>query len=223
MAEAATARKERPLLVTLVSMVLATLAVGIALWLADREPEWTVIGLPGRHDRIANAQRRADCIDCHVPFVGTPGSRCLGPGCHGELATGTPPLTGKAMPIRFHAVLRQHECTLCHREHSDVPGAWDRPFAHELIPTDDRARCSRCHFATGQLSHARTDAVSCDLCHGFEAFAGAKMEHGRVASQPCDLCHGAPETTVHTSVAGTCTDCHGTGSWTSRPTQDAAK
>lgn len=223
MGEAGLVRRERPLLVTIASLGLAALGVGIALYLADREPEWTVIGLPGRHDRIASDQRRADCIDCHVPFVGTPGSRCLAPGCHGELATGTPPREGKAMPIRFHAVLRDHDCSTCHLEHTDVPGAWDRRFAHELIPDEERTRCHRCHISRGQQSHARTDAVSCDLCHGFDSWKGAQMQHGRVASQPCDLCHGAPETAAHTSIAGTCTDCHDTKSWRQRPGQDAEK
>jgi hypothetical protein len=207
-------RRERPLLVTVGSIVGAVSASVVMLFLADREPEWTVIGLPGRHDRIGLTERKADCIDCHVPFVGTPGSRCLGPGCHGELATGTPPRDGKAMPIRFHAVLRAEECSRCHQEHTDAPGAWTRIFTHDIVPEGERQRCSRCHSADGVKSHARTDAVSCDLCHSFDSFKGSKMEHGRVASQPCDLCHVSPETKSHASIAGTCTDCHTTNDWT---------
>lgn len=212
MTPTSTERRERPLLFTLAAGLFALgLSAGM-LWWAYSTPESVLIGRPGRHDAVSDRSRLADCLDCHVPFVGTPGSRCLGPGCHGALATGTPPRDGPAMPVRFHVVLREYDCRRCHIEHA--PAKPPAPFAHAIIPADSRGRCSDCHLA-GRAAHARTDAVSCDLCHGLERWRGASMVHERVRNQPCDLCHAAPTTPAHASVAGACDNCHGSGDWAS--------
>ena len=203
-------RRERPLLFTVATGFLAVILSAAMLWWAYATPESVVIGMPGRHDQTSGADRLADCLDCHVPFVGTPRSRCLGPGCHGELATGTPPQTGRAMPVRFHAALAEHSCSECHVEHGSQLSR--QRFDHVVIPQTARARCARCHFAQRE-SHARTDAVSCDLCHGFDQWRGAQIVHDRVQNHPCDLCHAPPATEAHTSVAGACDRCHGTQSW----------
>ena len=204
-------RRERPVLFTFATALLALGLTAGMLWWAYSTPEAVLIGRPGRHDAVRDGARLADCLDCHVPFVGTPGSRCLGPGCHGELATGTPPRVGPAMPVRFHVVLRDYECRRCHTEHQ-APRAAPEVFAHEVIPAASRTRCADCHLP-GRDAHARTDAVPCDLCHGLEQWRGAKMSHERVQEQPCDLCHAAPATKAHATVAGACDDCHGTGDW----------
>lgn len=206
-------RTERPLLVAAISVAAAIVAGGLGLALALVSPESVVIGMHGRHDPRAGSARLADCLDCHVPFVGTPGSRCLSPGCHGELATGTPPRQGPAMPIRFHAALRAYHCGGCHVEHARDPEASRTAFAHALIPADGLGQCGRCHSGAGVLGHATTDGVPCDLCHELGQWRGTQMAHGRVEDRPCDLCHQSPEDPAHATVAGTCTDCHGSKSW----------
>jgi hypothetical protein len=196
---------DRPILLAALSLVLAGLATGGLLMWARANPSAVVVGAEGRHD----APEGAACLDCHVPFEGTPSSRCLAPGCHGELATGTPPRSGPAMPLRFHVAVRKQACGQCHVEHAHHPLRFD----HGLIPEVALRRCDACHPAEGIGSHARTDAVSCDLCHGYEAWKGAPMRHEQVSQQPCDLCHRRPETEAHATVAGACSDCHQPGSW----------
>ncbi len=204
--------RERPILFALLSVAGAFALMLFVLWWAGQDPEAVVIGLPGRHDAPHDdSERLADCLDCHVPFVGTPGSRCLGPGCHGDLATGTPPKEGPAMPIRFHATLRKYACTNCHVEHTTVRS--DRIFTHDIVPQDERRNCSRCHSGAGIPGHAGTDVIGCELCHQLNRFSGTQMVHARVANQACDVCHSAPRTVAHASVAGACSDCHTTEDW----------
>lgn len=188
------------MLLAALSLLLAVLATGGLLEWARRDPAAVVVGAKGRHD----GPQGATCLDCHVPFEGTPSSRCLAPGCHGELATGTPPRTGPAMPLRFHVAVRKLPCGSCHVEHAPQPVG----FAHELVPAELQRRCDGCHPGEGVQSHARTDAVSCDLCHSQQSWRDATMVHERVSQQPCDLCHRRPETEAHASVAGACNDCH---------------
>lgn len=207
---------ERPIWLATLSMVIASLATTALLLWAAVDPVTVVVGAEGRHDR----DQEAGCLDCHVPFEGTPSSRCLAPGCHGDLATGTPPRDGPAMPERFHVALRGQACSECHGEHAtDVI----RRFSHDLIPSGAQSRCRACHLGEGVADHARTDAISCDLCHGLETWTGAPMVHGRVAQQPCDLCHRRPETEAHVTVAGACADCHEVQTWAPKAPQDAAK
>jgi hypothetical protein len=197
-------------------MLAILVTISMLLW-AQASPETVLIGLEGRHDGAGGSERLAACLDCHVPFVGTPGSRCLGPGCHGELATGTPPREGHAMPIRFHAALRDQPCGNCHEEHVQRGTATaTRTFTHEIIPAATRERCNKCHTGAGRTSHSATDAVSCDLCHDTKQWVGVHIEHGRVEQHPCDLCHTAPQNEAHASVAGTCNECHDTEHWRPR-------
>jgi hypothetical protein len=204
---------DRPILFAMLSAAGALALTAGVLWWAQSDPEGVVIGMEGRHDaERAQSERLADCLDCHVPFVGTPGSRCLGPGCHGELATGTPPRDGPAMPIRFHAALRDEPCNTCHVEHTDQPRK-ARKFDHAMIPKKPRADCARCHSGAEVKSHARTDAIGCDVCHGLETFDDTEMDHKKVANHACDVCHAAPKNEVHATVAGACTDCHNSEGW----------
>ncbi len=214
MAEAAPEpkRRERPFLFGALITLGALLATTVVLWWAQAAPVAVVVGKPGRHD--GQEARLADCLDCHVPFVGTPGSRCLSPGCHGQLATGTPPRDGPALPIRYHAALRAYDCGLCHAEHSH--GEPTR-FSHATIPEAARERCSRCHGAQKVVSHPKGDPLECSGCHAVETWR-AKMDHTRVDNQACDLCHLAPESAPHT-VAGNCSDCHRPKSWDIAPPQ----
>jgi hypothetical protein len=207
-------RAEKPVAFAIATTLLAAVITASMLVWAQASPENVVIGLAGRHDGM-NDERLAGCLDCHVPFVGTPGSRCLGPDCHGDLATGTPPKAGRAMPVRFHAVLREEPCTGCHVEHGTKQTVTaTRTFTHELIPSEPRKVCVRCHSAGGIDAHARTDAVACDVCHGTRAWKGVRAEHERVATIACDGCHAAPSDKTHASFAGNCTECHDTRSWT---------
>jgi hypothetical protein len=205
---------DRPVAFALFSSAIAlVISLFVFMW-AQASPESVLIGLEGRHDGAGGSERLAACLDCHVPFVGTPGSRCLGPGCHGALATGTPPRDGPAMPIRFHTVLRDQPCGTCHQEHvRRGTSTSTRAFTHQIIPTSTRERCSRCHTGAGKRSHSATDAVSCDLCHGTQRWTGIGIQHERVRQHPCDLCHAAPPGPAHDSVAGTCNECHETTTW----------
>lgn len=205
----------RPFSTFVLSVVAALSVSAAALWAARAHPELIVIGAHGRHDARGDGARAATCLDCHVPFLGTPSSRCLGPGCHGELATGTPPRDGPAMPIRFHAALREQPCGRCHDEHGAAPSP-ARRFDHAVIPSEVAKLCSRCHGADRVPDHprTRTDVLSCELCHGLENWRGTPMEHARVASESCDVCHRAPEAAPHLKTGGACQECHGTSQWT---------
>jgi len=202
---------DRPYIFALITVSASAALAGIVLLLTSTMPETMLVGLEGRHDApAAGGERLASCLDCHVPFVGSPGSRCLSPGCHGDLATGTPPRTGPAMPVRFHVALRGLDCGSCHIEHGVVV---ERPFAHGLIPEDRRAKCARCHTGASEPNHTTTDAVPCDRCHGYDAWTGDEIDHQRVWQFACDICHVPPATKAHASIAGTCNACHGTDGW----------
>ncbi|MEO1335794.1 MAG: hypothetical protein AAFV29_09115, partial [Myxococcota bacterium] len=191
--------QERPWRVVVWATVCASLATAGVLYMLRTAPVFTLIGRSGQHERPV--QRLAECLDCHVPFVGTPASRCLSPGCHGALATGTPPTDGPAMPVRFHVALRDLTCGRCHEEHRPSPER--RQFDHRIIPTAARTDCRRCHHAA-QPAHASGDTVACGRCHTYSAWAGIQIEHQRVADEACDVCHKAPENRRHAAVAGTC-------------------
>lgn len=208
------AMKDKPYAFALMSGLSAVvLTVGLGVWAAAR-PEAMLIGLSGRHDGSGPEARLATCLDCHVPFAGTPGSRCLGPGCHGELATGSPPRDGPAMPIRFHVALRDGDCSRCHREHGAAKTRTSTSaFAHARIPEDVRRACARCHRGAGTASHASTDSVACDACHATSSWKGVTVDHDRIRGEPCDLCHIAPTTAPHASIAGACKECHSTEGW----------
>ncbi|MCB9653166.1 MAG: hypothetical protein H6729_03400 [Deltaproteobacteria bacterium] len=202
--------RERPLLLAASAFGVAMAAAGGLMVLSRAHPAEAIVGVAGTHDAPDGERRRAGCLDCHVPFVGTPGSRCLGPGCHGELATGTPPRKGPAMPIRFHVALRGYACTRCHIEHRG--DAEPLSFSHDLIPERARRACHRCHSGSGAPAHARTDSVPCDACHE-ASWRDAKARHDRVSSFGCDVCHKPPDNADHPVVAGVCTDCHSTSTW----------
>jgi hypothetical protein len=207
-------KPERPYLLAAASILLAiSVSAGVVL-ASTRRPERLLIGLAGHHD-ARGTERRAACLDCHVPFVGTPASRCLSHGCHGELATGSPKSDGPAMPVRFHAALREEPCGPCHDEHikGDLEHLPRREFTHELIPPALRPECRRCHSGSTNRSHSRTDSVECGRCHGVTAWKGSPIDHSKVTDEHCDVCHVAPEGPSHATLAGTCSTCHETTAW----------
>ena len=209
---------DRPYAFALATFAGATvLTSAVVLW-ANVSPERVVIGVDGRHDAPPDRERLADCLDCHVPFVGTPASRCLSPGCHGALATGSPPREGNAMPVRFHAALRGVACGHCHLEDGDAP-AERRVFHHDVIPEGKRHLCSRCHSGAKLEHHNATDAVLCRACHETTAWTGKAVDHRNVWQHACDVCHAAPASPAHASVAGTCSACHRTDEWTPQPAE----
>lgn len=208
--------KDKPYTFAILTGLVAIVVTTVMMLWGGIAPESVLIGLEGRHDAIPEkgGDRLAGCLDCHVPFVGTPGSRCLGPGCHGELATGTPPKDGPAMPIRFHALLRDRACGTCHEEHVATGARTStRTFTHAIIPDEIQDACARCHSANGVPAHASADAVECGVCHQKEAWRGITIAHDKVSKDACDLCHVAPETPSHASVAGTCQECHEISDW----------
>ena len=204
---------ERPYVFAGLCLFGAALICGSIIAWAWSSPELVLVGKPGRHDAVGAEQRLAGCLDCHVPFIGTPGSRCLSPSCHGALATGTPPRDGPAMPIRFHAALATLECNLCHQEHGAPTASPTKDFGHKIIPESQRVKCNRCHSGIAQKSHSQTDAIECNVCHNSDQWATENMDHRRVWTHACDVCHVAPDTASHLSVAGTCSSCHETTSW----------
>lgn len=209
------AGRERPYVLALISLGGGTLATIAVLAFALAKPESVVIGLDGRHDRIEGGERLASCLDCHVPFVGTPASRCSSPGCHGELATGSPPREGKAMPIRYHVAIRDERCGLCHVEHADREEL-EKPvgFSHQKIPEKVRDECRRCHSAINVRAHSGTDQIDCRRCHETTSWTGTVMNHALVEGEHCDVCHVAPEGEAHANLAGTCSTCHEREAWT---------
>jgi hypothetical protein len=80
----ATQTREHPYVFAAASLIAGAAATAGLLWAASHQPERVVIGLGGRHD--GQSERLAGCLDCHVPFFGTPGSRCLSPGCHVDIS-----------------------------------------------------------------------------------------------------------------------------------------
>jgi hypothetical protein len=206
--------RERPYLLAALSIVAAAgLTAGI-LWWASESPESVLIGLAGFHDD-ASGERRAACLDCHVPFIGTPGSRCVSPGCHGQLATGSPPRDGPAMPIRFHVAVRDEPCGSCHVEHasrSELPDL-RASFSHELVPLKVQDECRACHSGAKIANHSKTDAIDCRKCHFTTAWSGSRADHASVSGEHCDVCHVAPEGMPHENLAGTCSTCHGVDAW----------
>lgn len=215
-ARVAEAAEERPYLLAFASVVAAmAVLAGVGLWALAR-PEQVIVGRAGRHDGVVAGERHAACLDCHVPFVGTPASRCLGPSCHGELATGSPPKAGPAMPVRFHVALRDEPCERCHKEHDDriATRTASRAFSHEIIPLARKDECRRCHIGTAIGSHSRTDAVACQTCHGQKSWTGDPIDHAKVAATHCDVCHLAPKIEAHAAIAGTCSTCHEVATWT---------
>lgn len=194
----------------LVSMGMTVLiGVGLYQW-ALRDPVRVLVGSQGRHDAPPHRPQPAACLDCHVPFLGTPTSRCLAPGCHASLVTGTPPKTGPAMPVRFHSVLRDLSCQSCHGEHQR--GISLVPFRHQIIPTPQEQACFRCHSGARRPKHARTDAIACGTCHSTDNWAGTKMSHEKVTNAPCALCHRPPDIAGHPANDG-CIECHETNRW----------
>ncbi len=134
-------------------LAAAAFAAATGAAFAVSNPKAALLANPGGHGS-------AGCLDCHVPFSGAPSSRCLGPGCHGELATGTPPLDGPALPIRHHVVIRKLSCGTCHTLHG--PDRASRAAPHSGLPADRfDAACARCHIAPP--GHA---AGPCQDCHG---------------------------------------------------------
>ncbi len=215
------APKDKPYAFALLTGVVAVVITIIMLLWGGASPEAVLIGREGVHDG-QDGERLAACLDCHVPFVGTPGSRCLGPGCHGDLATGTPPRDGPAMPVRFHTVLRDRPCGMCHEEHVALgAGTSSRAFSHSLIPEDAVTECHRCHSGGGVPGHATADAVQCSRCHEHTRWNGIAIDHSRVSNAACDLCHAAPETETHASVAGTCQECHESNNWSPKAIEPA--
>lgn len=206
--------RERPYALAVLSLGLGALLTAGLLWWASSSPEAVVIGLGGRHDQGKGGTRLASCLDCHVPFVGTPGTRCLSPGCHGELATGSPPREGAAMPIRFHVALRDERCGSCHVEHARR-AVLETPlsFSHPMIPERARGECRLCHSGAVAADHSTTDAIDCKRCHDTEGWSGGGIDHARVASEHCDVCHQPPDDPRHENLAGTCSTCHEVGAW----------
>ena len=206
-------RTERPYAFAVFSIVVAFgLSFGLVVWAAS-SPETVLVGEPGIHDARGDSARLAGCLDCHVPFLGTPGSRCLSPSCHGALATGTPKKTGPAMPIRFHSALATLECSQCHDEHGSKPPVRQAEFEHKIIPEPQLKQCSRCHSGTQQKSHSSMDAIQCSECHQIDRWNTESIDHRKVWKHACDVCHVAPDTETHATLAGTCSTCHHTQDW----------
>ena len=212
-------RADRPYLFAGLTVVLALGSTALIVGWSSCSPELVLIGLDGHHDAPeGTSERLAACLDCHVPFIGAPPSRCLSPGCHGALATGTPPREGNAMPVRFHAALRAYHCSTCHTEHGDERAATSsQAFSHEVIPTAERPACARCHSGRTVDAHPATNAVDCALCHDTKTWKGVNTDHSKVWQYSCEACHVTPSTPSHSSIAGACTTCHETTSWTPKP------
>lgn len=208
---------ERPLRGLLLMLLWGSVGGAAGLGWALVSPNEALLGRLGQHDVARpGAQVPAGCLDCHVPFAGTPSTRCLGPGCHGDLATGTPPTEGPALPVRYHVVVRREPCGLCHMEHNAVGERRPRRDPHSPLPQAlIEEGCAECHSARSRPGHARTDEVPCGRCHGLKAWLGAQVIHDQVAALACELCHVVPD--GHRVTSGACGSCHTPTAWTPDP------
>lgn len=197
---------EHPLRGLVVALGTLGLAMATGLFYLGARPGPALLTEPGPH-----GAGQAACLDCHVPFSGTPSTRCLGPGCHSALATGTPPRDGPALPVRYHVAVRKLSCQRCHEAHRTEArvvtphGTLDRPLLEQL--------CVRCHSGRHLESHAKTDEIGCWTCHALDSWALPTPKHGTVAQVPCEVCHTAPRTDH--PAPDSCERCHALdGLWT---------
>jgi hypothetical protein len=165
------------------------------------------------------------CTACHAPFRGPRVERCL--ACHAtdripSLARGPAIGTDPLETLRaLHRDTAATDCFACHTDHDGPdPARATRPFAHETLARDVRARCAACHDAVQPQDAVHRRAAPCSACHRTDAWSPATFRHdsldGSLAIR-CAECHAADlprDDGLHDPAMRACADCHAVDRWT---------
>lgn len=121
----------------------AVLTVVWVAWASTRDPEplWAPGDVSRYHRQVAR------CMDCHEPFHGPLGSKCI--ACHSAnqfTAHSTPPVRS----VHLEAVHRGNVCLGCHTEHrgafaSVTVGVLDNPHSDFVFKATGTHSCADCH------------------------------------------------------------------------------
>ncbi len=170
----------------------------------------------------AHAQLRNDCAACHALGSGVESARCV--KCHERASIGLTPGRPRPDVAALHAPLAEVECAACHAEHAGRLGrAPAARFRHEMIESDLRADCRRCHDAQRPADALHKAAGnSCAACHTSESWKPASFEHSVLGrDDSCAGCHAskAPSDELHAQLKSLaesdCRACHATDTWKS--------
>ncbi len=161
----------------------------------------------------AHADIGKDCFACHAPLRGATPERCQ--VCHdvagiGLLTTTGEPISRSGSQVAFHQQLDEKDCVACHSDHAGpkLTGHAAKPFSHELIATDARAKCEGCHASPKDDFHADIKS-DCQQCHRTEGWKPSTFKHDRYFvldsdhDASCSTCHVDGKLTQYT-----CYGCH---------------
>jgi hypothetical protein len=179
------------------------------------------------HAHKGNAERKTDCLTCHVFAPDRDAPRCL--GCHKEPE-------GQLAAVKTHATT---ECATCHKMHDpeaaakhDCGGSCHEQRATKHTERPTSKGCADCHKPHTPAAVAVTQCKTChrepsgDRPAGHDSCIGCHQPHDFVAHGPvaCVRCHSEKATLGvrregalallstrdrQASVAhGPCTSCH---------------
>lgn len=189
--------------------VIFTLAIiviigGVSFYAADM---WIAPGhaTPG-HRTIAG-----DCFACHLPFRGTPATRCT--SCHAFDRAASVKANGKIQPGNaLHALHREFsriDCANCHVGHLTHGAKNATPcFDHTMMRTETRRACSTCHRPPQDSLHPSLGS-QCAECHATGTWTPATFDHRKFFSiEPphdaaCSTCHRSTDFKRYS-----CMNCH---------------
>ncbi len=173
-----------------------------------------------------HAALATDCFACHTPLRGASADRCI--ACHALPGIGVRTTKGLAIrvvsnpgvaPLKrsFHQELTEQNCMACHSDHAGprLTQRSRKPFSHELLRAETRARCDSCHAAPSNDMH-RNLSIGCAQCHKAEAWKPATFDHAALPAAElgrCETCHKAPADTLHRRILGNCGQCHTPKAW----------
>jgi hypothetical protein len=165
------------------------------------------------------------CTACHVAFRGPAAARCR--TCHADDRVPTPARAAamgaeRVATLRgLHADTLAADCLACHTDHEGHdPARGTKPFAHEQLASDVRARCAACHAGVQPADAVHRRPTPCAACHGTSAWTPATFTHDAndpTLARRCAECHAADlpaSDGLHQPSMQACADCHGIERWT---------
>jgi hypothetical protein len=160
----------------------------------------------------AHAAIAQDCFACHAPLRGASTERCT--TCHMVTKIGLFTTTGRALPhgkAIFHQALIAPDCMGCHTDHAGpkLAGHTHPGFSHALLKPEIRGQCATCHAKPGGTLHAQLGTLTCNQCHGTNAWKPARFAHDRLFRLDGD--HNVACATCHIDnnyARYTCYGCH---------------
>ena len=172
------------------------------------------------HARIEN-----QCRACHAPLRGPTTERCV--ACHARDSIPGPARAtelGRERVITLQGLHRDTlaaDCLACHTDHEGPdPANATKPFAHETLARDVRARCAACHDAVQPADAIHRRPAPCSACHTTKAWKPATFRHDATdlaLASRCVECHASDLPTadgLHDPTMRACADCHGVERWT---------